>query len=670
MVSPTHAPVDTLTSTLASAANSPVATRTPASTPSPVDMVSPTHAPVDTLTSTLASTATPTVASYPSYPWSSPHATSTPLPPDVVINHTPYYWPCGGNTYSLPNTYFMSKRWWRHHFLQWTPSGSHILFDSETLLLEYGPETKLYAVRSDGSRLSELLELSHEVLPSIRASVDLRTQYLSAYQLGQWAYFDISPDGSDIVYSTCSYTSEPLNPKALGGVNEKLEEHNYEIVVSNSDGSGVQRLTENWRNDNYPVWSPDGTRIAFISASINHWEYPPYRSLRTMAPDGSDLRIISTSNRVIASYPPAWSPDGKRIAFVVEERPYNSSLALTSPENISIYVVGADGANLMRVSDTISPPSWSPDGSRIVFAGPYNDGAAIFTIGYDGTGLNMVMEITEDLTTRRESYPYPTQFKDPYSDSFVSREDSPFVIDRVLWSPDGSGIAFSCATVCVVDLDTSTLVRSPVQLPGWSIPAWSPDGSRLAVRNSGNPYPLGAIERIQLYTMSPDGTDVRVLVRGGNWSMVAENSGWRDLDASIDACDDGYVVPEPERNPGLVLDCTTLVMMRDTLAGTVPVNDLATGEEVPWTPILNWHGGTPIDKWVGVTVGGTPPRVIAIELLGSEVYRGWDTIETGRAFLIGTLSTLSTELGSLTELQTLNLDGNYLWGSILKDEAE
>lgn len=519
----------------------------------------------------------------------------------------------------------------------------------------------MYTVQSDGSRLSELLDLSHEFLPSIRASGDLLHRYRLAYQLGRWAYFDISPDGFRIVYSTCRYTSQPPDPigHLIGGIHEELEEHNYEIVVSNLDGSDAQRLTESWQNDNYPVWSPDGARIAFISALINHEGYPPYRSLHTMASDGSDVRTISTSHLVIASYPPAWSPDARHIAFVVEERPYNSSLALAPPEKMAIYVVRSDGGSLTRVSDTISPPSWSPDGSRIAFAGPYNDGAAIFTIGHDGTDLKMVMEIAEDLTTRGELYPHPTRFGGSYSDSFVSREDSPFVIDRVLWSPDGSRIAFSCATVCVVDVDGSSVVQSPIQLPGWSIPAWSPDGSRLAIRNSGNPYPLGGIERIQLYTMSPDGTDVRVLVRGGNWSMVAENSGWRDVDAGIDACDDGYVVPEPEKNPGLVLDCTTLVMMRDTLAGAPPVDDLATGEEVPWTPILNWHGGTPIEQWVGITVGGTPPRVTAIELLGSEVYRSWDTIEMGGAFLIGSLP---VEIRRLTELQTLNLHGNYVSG--------
>ena len=70
---------------------------------------------------------------------------------------------------------------------------------------------------------------------------------------------DLSPDGSRIVYSSCEFPTE-------GTVTySERENYNYEIVVINLDGTGQRRLTENHVLDHYPVWSPDGSRIAFLS---------------------------------------------------------------------------------------------------------------------------------------------------------------------------------------------------------------------------------------------------------------------------------------------------------------------------------------------------------------------------------------------------------------------
>ena len=55
--------------------------------------------------------------------------------------------------------------------------------------------------------------------------------------------------------------------------------------------------------------------------------------------------------------------------------------------------------------------------------------------------------------------------------------------------------------------------------------------------------------------------------------------------------------PSPANNPGLVADCEALLAARDTLAGT---------------GTLNWSASTPIANWDGVTVGGTPQRVIGL----------------------------------------------------------
>ena len=60
----------------------------------------------------------------------------------------------------------------------------------------------------------------------------------------------------------------------------------------------------------------------------------------------------------------------------------------------------------------------------------------------------------------------------------------------------------------------------------------------------------------------------------------------------------GYLVPQPDRNPGLVADCETLLGLRDTLAGPT---------------ILNWGLGTPLQQWAGVQISGEPRRVTGLK---------------------------------------------------------
>ncbi len=86
-------------------------------------------------------------------------------------------------------------------------------------------------------------------------------------------------------------------------------------------------------------------------------------------------------------------------------------------------------------------------------------------------------------------------------------------------------------------------------------------------------------------------------------------------------------------NPGLVSDCEALLASRDTLAGTA----------LP----LNWSAARPITEWDGVTASGTPRRVTGLDLLNK-----------------GLTGEIPTELGSLSNLQVLKLNGNQLTGEI------
>ena len=156
-----------------------------------------------------------------------------------------------------------------------------------------------------------------------------------------------------------------------------------------------------------PSWSPDGSRIAFISDG----------QLSVISPDGSKrLRLTRVSDF-------AWSPDGGRIAFYLDDQ---------------IYVMRADGSGKRRLVLNAWPatPTWSPDGREITFQAK----ADIYVVSVDGTG-------TRRLTHSRSA-------RVGYSDP--------------AWSPDGRKIALNRTTavgrwwndvweIDVIDTDVSQL---------------------------------------------------------------------------------------------------------------------------------------------------------------------------------------------------------------------
>jgi Tol biopolymer transport system component len=177
-----------------------------------------------------------------------------------------------------------------------------------------------------------------------------------------------SPDGSQIVYES---------GRVNGGIN---------LFRMNADGSNPIQLT-NVATDGFvadPVWSPDGTRIAFARDPDRDGK----SEIWVMNADGtnpirlttSELYPTNTINKVYSqSSQPVWSPDGKKIAFSSYR---NGNL------NRDIYVMNADGSNQTRLTtDPLddTKPTWSPDGSKIAFASSRGGGFNIYVMNSDGS---------------------------------------------------------------------------------------------------------------------------------------------------------------------------------------------------------------------------------------------------------------------------------------------
>src|SRR3990172_5326785 len=128
-----------------------------------------------------------------------------------------------------------------------------------------------------------------------------------------------------------------------------LRTGNEEIWVMNGDGTNPVQLTNNPGNDIFPAWSPDGRKIAFASQVV-----PGDRTsteIFVMKADGT--RQTRLTFNAVNDVQPTWSPDGKKIAF-----------RRTDPgPNFEIYVMNTDGTGERNLTNNPAfdfGPDWSP----------------------------------------------------------------------------------------------------------------------------------------------------------------------------------------------------------------------------------------------------------------------------------------------------------------------
>ena len=303
-----------------------------------------------------------------------------------------------------------------------------------------------------------------------------------------------------------------------------ISDRNYKglsIWTINPDGSSPTRLTDDKTRtvklpsfspvyDTYPVWSPDGTKISFVSNRNSQ------SSLYIMNANGSNAQLIT--DKVIDLSEPAWSPDGGKIAFSGGVR---GTFGFTRP-TVDVYVINVDGSGLKKLtanSGTNGSPTWSPDGKQIAFSrihGPIPQ-PKIWVMNPDGTN--------------QRELPNP---KNPTTTGIFGGEPA--------WSPDGTRILstgyWTCRGKAAVGIHVVSaeggipqlLTTNPNDCGRYSSPKWSPDGTRILA--GFEPEAKGVLEPArQIVVMNSDGSNQISIVNRGKYVFNSGQSTFTDVHA-------------------------------------------------------------------------------------------------------------------------------------------
>jgi len=236
-----------------------------------------------------------------------------------------------------------------HGCPSWSPDGTRIAFCSAPLPRGSDPP-EIYTMDTQGGNRVRLTDNSYWDIAPIWSPKGDRIVFVSNRD-GAFAIYTMNPDGSDVV-RLVEGDSPAWSPDGEKIAFRVGDEETAEIYIW--ERGHVTQLTSDKYYDAYPCWSPDGRQIVFTSKREGWYQ------LYVMNADGSEQRpLTSGPDRCIE---PAWSPDGRWIVFRREP-------PLDSGRGVSVELLDLrTGQTRVLLNEPLCHSfAWSPDGKRLAF---------------------------------------------------------------------------------------------------------------------------------------------------------------------------------------------------------------------------------------------------------------------------------------------------------------
>lgn len=276
-----------------------------------------------------------------------------------------------------------------------------------------------------------------------------------------------SPDGTRIAFSSEDASLVPGDTNDAEDVFVvSLTSKQVERVSVDAHGGQAGNSSDSYS----PAWSPDGTRLLFVSDQLDPEDDDLLQSIYVKDMATGAVQNISLGRYHASS--PVWSPDGARIAW--------------DEAGIQVRYLASGRTSTAVASSDAGDPVWSPDGTRLAYQ------------NYDR------IYVLDERTGHREKISVDSQGRNTGSQSF----------GPIRWSPDGSEIMFGSVTeiggeLLIKNLSSGQIVRGSTGSHGKRanngsfFGSWSPDGKRIVFTSgASNLVPCdgqGADEKIDVF---------------------------------------------------------------------------------------------------------------------------------------------------------------------------